>query len=169
MKKLFILFSPFLLAFAMTGIQHWKVGKGFEVAFSSPDIKGTFKTMTAILNFDEKDLEHSLFDVKVQANSLESVNPAMDDAAKGADMLNTAKYPEIHFLSSKVINKDTSFVAAGTLEMHGVKKNLSIPFSFRNHVFKGGFRIACSDYGMKGTGKGASDTVQIMLNVPVTE
>ncbi|HXC06799.1 MAG TPA: YceI family protein, partial [Bacteroidia bacterium] len=115
------------------------------------------------------DPEHSSFDVKVQVASLETGNPGMNDAAKATDMLDAAKFPEIHFLSTQVTRNLSGYHALGKLEMHGIQKEIDIPFSFRDHTFKGMFTVACSAYGMKGAGKGASDSVTINLTVPVKE
>jgi polyisoprenoid-binding protein YceI len=168
MKKL-VLFSPLLCAFAFIGIQSWNLADGYSVKFTSPDVSGTFKSMKADIRFDPNDVAHALFDVKIAVSSLETGNPGMNGSATGEDMLDGAKYPEIRFHSSKVEKKDTAFVTRGVLEVHGVKKEISIPFSFRNKTFTGKFAIACSAYGMKGAGKGASDTVKIDLAVPVKE
>ncbi|HTB30442.1 MAG TPA: YceI family protein [Bacteroidia bacterium] len=170
MKKTMLLFLlPAMLAFVYIGVKQWKLSETYSVTFSSPDISGRFKTIKAEIAFDEKDLKGSFFNAQVDVNSLETGNPSMNSTATSEDMLDAKKFPNILFRSTTVEKKDTSYITRGILDMHGTKKEISIPFSFHGKIFTGTFTVACSAYGMKGAGKGASDTVKIRLSIPVTE
>ena len=60
--------------------------------------------------------------------------------------LDAAKYPVIKFTSTSIANTATGYDAKGTLDMHGVQKEITLPFTFENDVFKGGFQVNRMDY-----------------------
>jgi polyisoprenoid-binding protein YceI len=56
--------------------------------------------------------------------------------------------------------------------MHGVKKQISIPFTFISNTFKGTFKVNRMDYGigsMEGMSKKVSDDIVLEISVPVTK
>ena len=60
------------------------------------------------------------------------------------------------------------------MEMHGVKKDFTIPFTFKETpaggIFTGGFDISRKDYGMTNTGMGKiADVLKVDISVPVTK
>ena len=50
--------------------------------------------------------------------------------AKNAYWPDAEKYPEIKFTSSSVTSNSDGFEAKGILDMHGVQKEITLPFTF---------------------------------------
>jgi polyisoprenoid-binding protein YceI len=90
--------------------------------------------------------------------------------AKSDKWLDAAKYPVIRF-TSKTINKTaTGYEAVGTLDFHGVQKEITLPFTFVNNVFAGAFEVNRMDYNInKEEPKHGASVIKITLNVPVTK
>ena len=172
MKKhtfvLALLMLSFVLSVFGTGImQNWSLSDSYSVSFSNPEVKGVFSKINADITFDESNLPASSFRVSADVGSVNTGNPSMDAEITGKEMLEMDKYPQIKFESTKVTKSDTGYIAAGTLEMHGIKKPLLLSFIFSGQTFKGSFLVRCSEFGMKGMGTGESDKVFISLSVPV--
>ncbi|MEZ5039082.1 MAG: YceI family protein [Saprospiraceae bacterium] len=88
--------------------------------------------------FTEFDLELSLANgdwTQAQASfsiQVKSINTGIDERDKhlqSPDFFDVEKYPTITFVSEKITAIDsTHFVASGTFSMHGIEKNISLPF-----------------------------------------
>ncbi|HEV7229871.1 MAG TPA: YceI family protein [Bacteroidia bacterium] len=169
MKKLISLLS-FLCVISLSAFvidQNWILADNYTVRFSNPEVNGSFTKLNATIRFDEKDLAASRIQVSVDVNSVNTGNPEMDKQVTGKDMLNKEQYPQIIFESSSLRKVPVGYEAIGTLKMHGQNKEITIPFTFSDQVFKGNFEVKCSDYGMTGMGHGEADVVKIELSVPV--
>ncbi len=173
MKKISYLI---LLIISLTGYafvclltQNWDLNTGYVVKFVNPEATGTFEKMTAEISFDEKDLPNSHFDVRIDVNSINLGSPELSKQALSPDMLNAHKFPLIHFVSSAVQKAGTGYIVKGSLELHGVKKDIEIPFTFLTKVFKGGFEIKAKDYGINSLGNGQEDILKLDLSVLVKE
>lgn len=110
------------------------------------NVKGTFKGMKGDFNFNKNDLENSSFDICIDASTVNTDNEKRDNHLKTADFFDVEKYPTICFKSNSVSVKDKDFVTKGELTMHGVTKNIEIPFKFSNNTFTGSFQIERLDY-----------------------
>ena len=70
----------------------------------------------------------------------------------------------------KISKTVSGYETYGTLEMHGVRKQITIPFTFKNNVFTGNFNINRLDYKV-GSADGiyahASTNLLIELSIPV--
>jgi polyisoprenoid-binding protein YceI len=56
--------------------------------------------------------------------------------------------------------------------MHGTKKEITIPFTFRDNKFTGSFTVNRMDYGvgsMEGMSKKVSNEIRLEIFVPVTK
>jgi polyisoprenoid-binding protein YceI len=120
--------------------------------------KGNFKDFSGVIIYDDKKIENSTVDVKIKTASINTENEQRDTHLKGADFFDAAKYPEITFKSKQVKKQGKGYVCIGTLSMHGVSKEITIPFNV-NGVVKdpwGGTRIGTQavtalnrkDYGL---------------------
>jgi polyisoprenoid-binding protein YceI len=156
-----------LSAFSWISMQNWSLADTYSIRFSNPEVNGVFSKLNAVISFDESDLPASKFSVSADVGSVNTGNPGMDSQISGKDMLDKANFPAIKFESVAVVKTDTAYAAKGMLEMHGIKREILIPFTFLNREFRGSFQVKCSDYGMNGMGKGEADIVRIELNVPV--
>ena len=92
--------------------------------------------------------------------------------AKGEKFFDVEKYPEIKFVSNKFSKTATGYEVTGTLDMHGVKKEVTIPFTFVNNTFTGSFVVNRLDYNVgpeKGMAGHAGKELTIDISVPVTK
>ena len=173
MKKAYlfpvILFAIICCSFAGIALQNWALGETFSVKFINPEATGTFDKMTADISFSETDPGSSKFDVVVDVSSVNLGNPEMNKEVLSNDMLYVRRYPTIHFLSSEVSKTPNGYLLKGTLDLHGVKKEIAFPFTFKGAVFNGSFEIKAKDYGINSLGNGQEDILRIELNVPVKE
>ncbi len=156
-------------SFTLIGLQDWTVTPDYTIRFTNPEVSGRMTKFKADISFDPKNLRSSKFDVHIDAASVNTGNQEMDAQAMGPELLDARTYTEIRFQASGVTTTPEGFQATGILDLHGVKKEISIAFTFENKVFKGGFAFKCKDYGMNGLGKEDADILRIELIVPVTQ
>jgi polyisoprenoid-binding protein YceI len=165
----FLILGLMGFAFAWSVSQTWELTETFSVKFVNPEATGSFTKMTANIVFDEANLQDSKFEAVIDVNSIDMGNPDLNKQALSADMLYARRYPKIQFTSTEVSRKGTGFVAKGMLDLHGVKKETEIPFTFQGKVFTGGFEIKAKDFGINSLGNGAEDILKIELLIPVKE
>jgi polyisoprenoid-binding protein YceI len=174
MKKLVYPALAFLLmagsAFTFISSQNWKIGDDYSIKFSSEDPSGVFQGLKGTISFDDKDLAASKFDVTIDVATINTGNGMKNTHAKSEKWLDASKYPTIHFVSSNIAATANGFEAKGTLEIHGVKKDFTLPFTFQNNVFKSSFSFNRLDYNINTAepAHGAS-VLSIDISVPVTK
>ena len=174
MKKLIFPFAAVAIivgsAFTLIHSQDWKFSDDYSIKFSSDDPSGVFKGLKGTVNFDEKDLANSKFDVSVEVASINTGNGMKNTHAKSEKWLDAEKYPVIKFTSSSITAAGTGYEAKGTLDFHGVQKEITIPFTFQNNVFSGSFTVNRLDYNINTNepAHGAS-TLKVDISVPVTK
>ncbi|MGH9943482.1 MAG: YceI family protein, partial [Pyrinomonadaceae bacterium] len=120
----------------------------------------------------------------IKAASIDTGIEARDKHLRNADFFEVEKYPEITFQSSRVERRgsggDDGFVAHGTLTMHGVSKEVALPFNatgaFKNPqsgVTERGFTAKLTlnrkDFGISFSRPAApnfiGDAIEIELNI----
>ena len=111
-------------------------------------VEGTFRGMKGDVKFDVKNLSSSNFDVCIDASSLNSDNEKRDNHLKNKDFFEVEKYPEICFVSTSIEKTESGFKTTGNLTMHGVTKQIEIPFSFSNKTFTGKLKIKRLDFNI---------------------
>jgi polyisoprenoid-binding protein YceI len=163
-----------LLLSAFTTIKaiDWQIAEGYSIKFKGTDAEGIFKTMSGNISFDENDLSTSQFSVSVDVSSINTGNGMKNKHAKSDKWFDAEKYPTITFTSSKISKATQGYLVEGTLTMHGVKKQVIIPFTFGSNLFKGNFSVNRLDYGvgtMEGMSKKVSNEIALEISVPVTK
>ena len=121
---------------------------------------GQFATVNASLKLDPKTLTATVLDVSVDANSLGTLNPALDKHLKSPDFLDAAKFPTATFHATKVTQTgDRTADIAGELTLHGVTKPVVVQATFNQAGpnplvktyqlgFAGSAKIKRSDFGI---------------------
>ena len=80
------------------------------------------------------------------------------------------KYPTIKFTSSSITKTATGYAAVGTLDMHGVQKPVTIPFTFDNNEFKASFEVNRMDYNVNTAEPNhGGQKFKVDIDVPVTK
>jgi polyisoprenoid-binding protein YceI len=151
--------------------QSWQVASNYSVAFTCDQASGIFNNVKANILFDEQSLNSAKFNVNIEAASLNTGNALMNKHAKSDEWLDAGKYPVITFASKKIIKNGGSYQVTGDLTVHGVTKEVSIPFSFKragsSASFTGNFNLRRSDFNIGKPGGKVDENVKINLSVPV--
>lgn len=91
-------------------------------------IRGRFDEFGGTIVADAANPEKSSVQVTIKTASIDTDVKMRDDHLRNADFLDAEKYPEITFKSSRIEKAQNGFVAHGTLTMHGVSKEIALPF-----------------------------------------
>ena len=174
-KTILSIFALGFLAtvFAMTLSTNWAIGEKYSIAFSTSGVSGIFKTFTGSISFEEQNLAASRFDLSIDVNSINTGNGMQNKHAKGTDWFDAAKYPTIKFTSKKFVKSGASYQVTGDLQMHGVTKELTVPFQFKKAgagaVFSGNFKVNRNDFKIGDKGGEVGDMVDLTVSVPVVK
>jgi polyisoprenoid-binding protein YceI len=171
-KILTSLFLIVLSSFTFLFYQNWEIVAGYTIRFDGKYAHGTFSNLGGIIRFDPESPESGQIDVTVDAASIETGNNLKNKHAKGDKWFDTEQFPLIRFTSSAITKRDSSFVVHGMLDLHGVKKEIAIPFSFQQKqnafYFSGKFKVNRPDFGIGKSSGGESDSTTVEVSVPVT-
>jgi polyisoprenoid-binding protein YceI len=176
-KRLFYPAAAMLLlagsAFTLIATQSWQIADGYSIAFSSNDASGIFKDFKGTVLFDEQNPAASKFDVTIGTASINTGNGLQNKHAKSDEWFDVAKYPQIHYSSQKIVKAGNGYQVTGDLEMHGVKKSITIPFTFqktaKGALFAGSFTVNRNDFKVGKPGEEVGEQIKIDLSVPVTK
>lgn len=179
MNKLFYPVAAVLIltasAYTFLATQNWKIADGYSIAWSvvGSEAGGIFKTFTGSLIFDEQNPAAAVFDVKVDAGSINTGNGLMNKHAKSDEWLDAAKFPVIHFAGRSFTKTAGGYQVTGDLDLHGVKKSITIPFTFhktaQGATFTGSFTVNRNDYHVGKPGGDVGDQIKLDISVPVTK
>jgi polyisoprenoid-binding protein YceI len=176
MKKLILCASillPLAAVLAFTIAQGWQPTDKYSIGFSSNDAGGVFRKFTGNIVFDEQNIAGSVFDVTIDAASINTGNALQNKHAKSDEYFDVAKYPNIKYVSKKIVKTATGYQVTGDMDMHGVKKELAIPFTFRKTgttaVFAGSFTVNRNDYHIGKPGPEVGELIKVDITVPVVK
>ena len=149
----------------------WKIAPGYAVTFATKDAEGSFNQLKGEILFDPNDLVTSRFNVALDVASINTGNGLKNRHAKSAKWFDAAAYPEIKFSSTRVQKTATGYEALGSLTMHGVSRDVALPFTFTKAAtggsFSGHLEVNREDFKIGEPNK-VGDIVKIDLKVPVT-
>ena len=121
-------------------------------------VHGKFTDFSGTLELEDNDLSQSSVSVRINAASITTENVARDKDLRSANFLDTEKYPEITFVSHRVLKQNDVYLLVGDLNMHGLSREVSIPFTFNGRVkdlagkmrvgFEGHVTINRKDWGI---------------------
>lgn len=157
-------------AFTVVKSVDWKIADNYSVKFNGGDPSGEFRGLKGTVSFDGNDLANSKFDVSIDVATINTGNGMKNTHAKSAMWFDAEKYPTIKFTSSAITKAASGYEAKGILDMHGVQKEITIPFTFDNNVFAGSFEVNRLDYKVNEAepNHGAAK-FKVDINVPVTK
>jgi polyisoprenoid-binding protein YceI len=176
-----------LLAFApsATFAQDWKSDPAHSSVFYTirhgvTPVLGVFKDFEVLIHFDPAKPLEATINGTLQATSITMGPEGLTNHLKTPDFFDVEKYPTWTFKSTSIIkdpvaNSENKFIANGQLTLHGVTKDVAIPFEFlgvkESHGmtksgFASEFTVNRLDYGV---GKGDPDDKGFLgNNVKVT-
>jgi polyisoprenoid-binding protein YceI len=171
MKKIsLVLLAIALSAFTIIKSFNWQIKEGYDLKFSGTKVEGNFEDIKGTISFDENDLSNAKFDLNIKVESIATGNWLKNRHAKGDNWFDAEKYPTINFESSKFSKTTNGYLVSGFLTMHGVRKEITIPFTFSNAVFKSNFSVNRMDYKigtMEGMSKKVSNEIKLEISIPV--
>jgi polyisoprenoid-binding protein YceI len=93
---------------------------------------GFFRRATGSYVLDEANPGNSRFQLQIEAASLDTNHAKRDEHLMGPDFFNVRQFPNITFQSTSVEYSNTpergiEYLVAGNLEMHGVKRQVTLP------------------------------------------
>jgi polyisoprenoid-binding protein YceI len=91
-------------------------------------ITGKYNDYSIDLDYVDKDFTKSVLNATIKSASIDTGIDGRDEHLRSADFFDTETYPEITFQSSRIIKSDAGYTAVGDFTMHGITKELEIPF-----------------------------------------
>ncbi|HEY5325810.1 MAG TPA: YceI family protein [Mucilaginibacter sp.] len=155
MRKI-TLFGAILLASAALFAQtKWNVDKahakiGFTVTHMMlSEVDGNFKKFEASLTSSKDDFNNAVFEITIDAASVNTDNERRDNDLKSDHFFDVAKYPAITFKSTSINKIDAKkYKVTGNLTMHGVTKPVTLDLtlngvgnSMMTHKPVAGFKV----------------------------
>lgn len=118
--------------------------------------------------------EDQSFVFKIESESIDTNNELRDQYLKGPEFFDVNAFPKIEFRSAKLSNDGNDFTAEGTLEMQGLKKDITIQMT-KIGIGKGArgktrvgffskFSVRRSDFGIKSLPTIIGNEVAITLS-----
>jgi polyisoprenoid-binding protein YceI len=158
-------------AFTFIAAQPWTIADDYNIAFSSDDASGIFTDFKGNIAFDEQNPATSKFDVTISTSSINTGNGLQNKHAKSEEWFDAAKYPAIHFASQKITKTAAGYLVTGDLDLHGVKKTTTIPFTFKSTatggIFAGTFMVNRNDFNLGKPGGDVGEQIKLDISVPV--
>jgi polyisoprenoid-binding protein YceI len=132
-------------------------------------VDGSLSGLQGKIVFDPNDLPNALFDVSVDAATLNTNNEMRDGHLKKEDYFDTEHYPRIRFVATHVgaAAKGGGYLVSGRLTIKEETKDVSFPFVAtalgNDYIFKGDMTINRKDFGI-----GGSSTISNAVNISLT-
>lgn len=104
--------------------------------------------MSGLVKFDDKDLPSSVFDLCIDASTINTGNSKRGEHLKKDDFFHVGKYPSICFKSESIVKNGSTYAAIGKLNMRGIEKEVRISFTYKDHVLPGKLTLRRQDYGV---------------------
>ena len=150
--------------------QEWKIASNASVKFDGGDPSGEFSGLKGTVNFDPNDLAASKFDCTIDVASINTGNGMKNTHAKSEKWFDAEKYPTIQFTSSAITKTAAGYETKGLLTMHGVQKEVVVPFTFEDNLFKGSFTVNRLDFNVNTAEPNhGSSTFKVNIEVPVSK
>ena len=108
---------------------HSTVGFSVSIMGGLSRVTGKFTDFAITLTNDEQDITKSSVSVVIKTISINTGIAERDNHLRTADFFDAEKFPEITFQSSRIEKKGNQLIAFGTFTMHGVSKEIALPFT----------------------------------------
>ena len=131
---------------------HSTVGFVVPIAGGVTRVTGKFTDFSLDLDYVNQDMTQSSVVFTIQATSINTGIDQRDEHLRSADFFEVEKYPEIVFKSTAIRKTGETYEMDGTFTMHGITKNVTIPFELTSTGKRPSARIRWSlnreDYGI---------------------
>jgi polyisoprenoid-binding protein YceI len=113
----------------------------FQIRHLVSQVRGRFNDFSGTIQMDPKNLPASSVEFQIKAASIDTNQSDRDKHLRSADFFDVEKFPEITFKSKSIkpAGKDT-YNVTGTLTMHGVSKEVTLPVTYLGQANMRGVR-----------------------------
>ncbi len=101
---------------------------GFKASTLLFDVPGRFMKFKADISGDPASPEGSKVRIDIDAKSINTAIQSRDEHLRSPDFFDAATFPRITFTSSTIRKEGERLLVQGTLQMHGVSKDLDLSF-----------------------------------------
>jgi polyisoprenoid-binding protein YceI len=121
---------------ALAATETWVVDKNhsevsFQIRHMMAKVRGSFNDFSGSIVADPAKPEAAQVEFTVKAASIDTNNENRDKHLRSADFFDVEKYPEITFKSARIVpNGKDKYEVTGSLTLHGVTKEVTLPVSF---------------------------------------
>jgi polyisoprenoid-binding protein YceI len=159
----------------------------FEIPFLGHPVHGRFDDVRGTIVYTPRDLTQSSVTAAIATSSINTGSKHRDEHLRSSDFFDAANYPTIFFTSRIIQRTPDGLLASGQLSMHGVARDVSIPFREVGNAtadphgsslvyFTGALKLARRDFGIAGGSRfndwfdelrqrALGDTVEITLEM----
>jgi len=154
----------------------------FQVRHILTKVRGTFRDVDGIISWDKGNPAKSSVEFRLKTVSIDTGVAQRDNHLRSQDFFWAEKYPEIVFVSTKIVPKGaTEFEVTGNLTIRGVTKVITLPVTYLGEQkdpygntkagFETGITIVRQDYGLvwnkalETGGMLVGDQVEITVNI----
>lgn len=92
---------------------------------------GRFPRFRVTLDCPGADPAGGRLEVTVEVAALDTGDNDRDDVLRGDDLFDVKKFPQAHFLATRIVKTASGYEADGALTIRGVTRDTRVPFTFR--------------------------------------
>jgi polyisoprenoid-binding protein YceI len=122
-------------------------------------VRGQFNSYSVTVREVPGSIAKSSVEAAIKAASIDTNNEKRDEHLRSADFFDTEKFPELTFKSKKIEKKGDKYIAHGTLTIHGVSREIELPFEIMGKIqdpygntrvgIEAHYKLDRKDYGLK--------------------
>jgi polyisoprenoid-binding protein YceI len=150
-------------SFAQTPLKIVSSAITFTIKNAGLKVNGSFSGLEADIRFSPTEYKASTIKASVNANSIKTGIDARDNHLKKAEYFDAVNFPKITMESSFFGKENNRFIGYFKLTIKGITKDITVPFTFENNVFKGSFTIDRRQFKVGGNSFILSDNVKVDL------
>jgi len=108
------------------------------------NVRGEFSKLSGTIVYDASNPTNSTVEAKADVTSISTRDAQRDAHLKSADFFDVEKFPELSFVSTKVVKDGDEWKLKGNLTIHGVTKEVTLTVEGPTPEVKdpwGGFRF----------------------------
>lgn len=158
MKKVILVTALTILSISL--FAQWAVDKGHsKITFvvthhGISEVDGYFKKYDVSLSATKDDLSDAVFEINIEAASINTDLEMRDNSLKGEDLFNVDKYPTIHFISTSFKKKQgNEYSMTGNITIKGITKPINLDVTMNGPVANPNTNMKGLQIGIKATGK----------------
>jgi polyisoprenoid-binding protein YceI len=142
----------------------------FVITNAGLNVNGSINGLEGFIIMDPQGKAPVKIEGTIDPNTIKTGISLRDNHLKKADYFNVKEFPKIYMVSTLVTkNSGRNYTGDFDLTIKGIKKNISIPFTFsttqNGYQLQGEFSINRLDFELGETSIILSDTVKIIIEI----